>query len=99
MRRFGTVLVVVLALSALSPPVRCSAAPKSPAVKVEVLGVKGALRKNVLTSLTLADKSRRKNATEEELRVMHARAEDEIRRALQPYGYYRPIVRSESVTE
>ena len=70
----------------------------TPSVKVEVLGVEGALLKNVRAGLSINQKDRRKDATEAELRHLHSRAEEEIRRALQPYGYYRPFVRSELVT-
>jgi len=71
---------------------------KTPSVKVEVLGLSGALKKNVRASLSIADKRQRKDASDETLRHLHARAEEEIRRALQPFGYYRPVVQSELQT-
>jgi len=67
-------------------------------VRVEVVGVTGALRKNVLASLSIAHKKDRKNASEAELRHLHTRADEEIGRALQPFGYYRPFIHSELTT-
>lgn len=72
---------------------------KAPSVRVEVLGVEGALRKNVLASLSIADKAQRKRATDAEIRHLHSRAEQEIHRALQPFGYYRPLIKSELLTD
>lgn len=88
--------VLAAVLSLLLPASFARAA--TPSVKVEVLGVSGALKRNVLTSLSIADKKRRKKANEEAIRRLHARAESEIRRALQPFGYYRPIVQAELTT-
>jgi translocation and assembly module TamA len=61
--------------------------------------VDGALKNNVLLSLDIADKKRRKNASDEELRHLHARADDDIQRALRPYGYYRPVIQSQLLTD
>jgi translocation and assembly module TamA len=76
-----------------------SKAVTHPSVRVEVTGVEGPLRKNVLASLSIADKGKRKKATAAEIRNLHSRAEDEIRRALQPFGYYRPMIHAELVTD
>jgi len=80
--------------TATAPP----SAVSHPSVRVEVTGVEGALRTNVLASMSIANKKKRKKATDAELRHLHSRAEDEIRRALQPFGYYRPFVHAELVT-
>ena len=78
---------------------RATASKRGPIqVKVEVIGVAGALRKNVLASLSIAHKKDRKNASEAELRHLHSRADEEIGRALQPFGYYRPFIHSELTT-
>ena len=77
---------------------RATAAKHPIKVKVEVVGVTGVLRKNVLSSLSIAHKKDRKNASEAELRHLHSRADDEIGRALQPFGYYRPFIHSELTT-
>jgi translocation and assembly module TamA len=88
------------AMSAAAPPAQAAPPAKraSIKVKVEVLGVTGVLRKNVLASLSIAHKKDRKNATEGELRHLHSRADEEIGRALQPFGYYRPFIHSELTT-
>jgi translocation and assembly module TamA len=91
MRRLGWGLALLLI--AASP-----AGAATPPVSVEVLGIEGALEKNVRAMLSINQKDRRKNATEAELRHLHSRAEEEIRRALQPFGYYRPFLRSELLT-
>ena len=72
---------------------------RTPSVKVEVLGLSGTLKKNVLASLSIADKKQRKKANEEVIRHLHARADQEIRRALQPFGYYRPLIHPELITQ
>ncbi|HEU5311975.1 MAG TPA: POTRA domain-containing protein, partial [Candidatus Eisenbacteria bacterium] len=83
-----------------APPAQAvpAAKPARIKVKVEVLGVTGVLRKNVIASLSIAHKKDRKNSTEGELRHLHARADEEIGRALQPFGYYRPFIHSELTT-
>jgi translocation and assembly module TamA len=70
----------------------------TPPVKVEILGISGALKSNVKIGLSIEDKKKRKKASEEVVRHLHSRAEEEIQRALQPYGYYRPIIKSELIT-
>lgn len=85
-----------LALLVLVPSV---GAAQTPSVTIEVLGVDGALKDNVEIGLSIADKNRRKGATPKEVRRLHARAEEEIRRALQPFGYYRPFIQAELITE
>src|SRR5688572_16471221 len=92
MRRLPWALALLLFV--VSP-----AGAATPPVKVEVLGIQGPHEKNVRASLSNNDKDHRKDATEAELRHLHSRAEEEIRRALQPYGYYRPFIRSELLTE
>jgi translocation and assembly module TamA len=84
--------------SAAAPPPPVSPKNRTIPVKVEVLGVEGALRRNVLAALSIAHKKDRKNASEAELRHLHTRADDEIGRALQPFGYYRPFIHSELTT-
>jgi translocation and assembly module TamA len=76
-------------------------------LRVEVTGLGGALsglletrslegttvRQNVLSALSIeqaADKE--KNVTEARVRSLHGKAPEEIRKALQPFGYYRPTI-------
>jgi translocation and assembly module TamA len=63
-------------------------------VKVDVDGVRRELRLNILSALSLARENDGK-LTEDRIRSLHAQAPDEIAEALQPYGYYKPQVRSE----
>jgi translocation and assembly module TamA len=63
-------------------------------VKVEVDGVRRELRNNILSVLSL-EKEDDGKLTEERIRKLHAQAPDEIGEALQPFGYYKPQVRSE----
>ncbi len=63
-------------------------------VTVNVEGVSGELRGNVLALLTIYQ--RRDNAhTETGLRRLHRAAEEEIRSALQPFGHYQPEIEAE----
>jgi translocation and assembly module TamA len=63
-------------------------------VKVEVDGVRRELKANILSVLSLQREDDGK-LTEDRIRKLHAQAPDEIGEALQPFGYYKPQVRSE----
>lgn len=63
-------------------------------LKVEVEGVRRELERNIRSVLSL-EKLDQKELSEERIRSLHADATEEIGEALQPYGYYRPQVRSE----
>jgi translocation and assembly module TamA len=81
-------------------------ADSNPKLRVEIRGLGGAmggvlqnqtlkgsdLKQNVLSLLRIEDARREKNLTERRIRQLHARAPDEIRRALQPFGFYRPTI-------
>jgi translocation and assembly module TamA len=88
-------LLATVAVLAIAP----AAEAQTPPVQIEVRGVDGDVRDNVLARLSIANKEQRRRATEGFLRHLHGRAEDEIRAALEPFGYYRPIIRSELVTD
>lgn len=80
---------------ALAACLACLAAPAhADKVKVEVEGVRRDLKNNILASLSLAQQNDGK-LTEERIRRLHAQAPEEIGVALQPFGYYKPQVRSE----
>lgn len=73
-------------------------------LRVEVLGLggfirsylpSGEIRKNVLSVLTIDDARKEKNLTEARIRQLHKKAPEEIRTALAPYGYYRPVIKAE----
>ncbi|HEV2852572.1 MAG TPA: autotransporter assembly complex family protein [Thermoanaerobaculia bacterium] len=63
-------------------------------LKVEVEGVRRELERNIRSVLSL-EKLDKDELSEERIRRLHADAPDEINEALQPFGYYRPLVRSE----
>jgi len=84
MRRLATIALGVL----LSVPLHAAR------LKVEVDGVKRDLERNIRSALSL-EKLDRDELTEDRIRRLHADAPDEIEEALQPFGYYRPQVRSE----
>jgi translocation and assembly module TamA len=83
------IFLLILGLVSLSPALRAAVR-----VKVEVEGVPRRLAQNIHSALSLeqADKD---ELTEERVRRLHADAPAEIGEALQPFGYYRPQVRSE----
>lgn len=64
-------------------------------VKVSVEGVEGDIKKNVLAFLSIEQQKKHQDLTENLLKKLHKKAADEIRQALQPFGYYRPGIQSE----
>lgn len=50
------------------------------------------LRRNVLSLLSIEGAKKEKGLTEGRIRRLHAKAPDEIREALEPFGYYRPVI-------
>ncbi|MGD8867244.1 MAG: POTRA domain-containing protein, partial [Gemmatimonadales bacterium] len=60
--------------------------------------MEGDVRSNVVNSLTLAEVPPDQPIDVARIRRLHEHAPDEIRRALQPFGYYRAKVQSELVT-
>ena len=63
-------------------------------VRIEIDGIEKDLRRNVLASLSLEDARDDDDLNEERIRRLHARGEEEIATALQPFGYYRPDVQA-----
>ncbi len=61
-------------------------------VSVKVRGLEGEVERNVLDALSIRH---RRSDREAEIRARHAKAEKEIREALQPFGYYAPVVTPE----
>ncbi len=88
------VLVVLLPLLLWSTSVFASSA-----VEVNVMGVDGALRDNVLLFLSIQQQKNLPDLSEGRVRLLHALAPDEIRAALQPFGYYRPHIDSTLVNQ
>jgi translocation and assembly module TamA len=66
---------------------------------VEVEGVKGPAKDNVLGYLTIKKERNRTDLTPLYVKRMHARAPQEIKRALQPFGYYKVQVRASLIKD
>ncbi len=56
--------------------------------------MKGKLLKNVTAYLTIEQQKNNPNLTDGIIRRMHKKAPDEIRKALQSFGYYKPGIRN-----
>jgi translocation and assembly module TamA len=93
---FPAGLVGLLAWLAGPAPGLAAAADNAPRpkVKVEVEGVKGELKKNVLANLSIEQEKKAKDLDEQRIRRLHAQAVDDISEALQPFGYYKPVVQA-----
>jgi translocation and assembly module TamA len=88
MRRLA--LFLVLALLAV-------AARATPHVTVQVDGVSGPLLQNVQSYLSIITYADAPDLSESLVERLHARAPDEIQRALQPFGYYDSQVDAELI--
>ncbi len=66
-------------------------------VRVVIEGISGELLENVRASLSIEREKEQPALSEARIRRLHGLAPDEIRRALQPFGYYRPQIESELV--
>ena len=71
-----------------------SGAPLQAALLVDVTinGVQGTLLDNVKAVLTIYQKMNQENLSEWRIRRMHEDAKGEIKKALEPFGYYQPEV-------
>lgn len=88
LRPFRTIVLGVL-LAAAGPAIAQTAS-----IEVAVDGVSGGLRDNVFATLSVVRYRDQPGLNETTIRRLHARASDEIRIALRPFGYYEPTVRS-----
>lgn len=61
-------------------------------VEVEIEGVDGPVLENVRAMLSIAGERLEDDALERSIRRLHRRAPDEIRQALEPFGYYTPTI-------
>lgn len=66
----------------------------APSVSVKLEGLDGEQEKNVRVYLTIVQERKADDLTEERIRRYNNRAPREIREALQPYGYYQPLIKS-----
>ena len=106
--KLAFVLLALAARLSLAAELQVEPKPAAKTLSVVVLGVDGTLQENVeafLQIMQLADSLQadpeQKLPTESRLRWLHARAEQDIQQALQPFGYYRPTIdaRLESTPE
>jgi translocation and assembly module TamA len=63
-------------------------------LSVEISGVEGELADNVRAFLALEREKDRDNLSEARIRLLHRQAPEQIRRALQPFGYFQPEVQA-----
>ena len=69
-----------------------------PAIDIEIKGLNRTYRNNVLNYLDLEKRKDNENFTVTWLKSLHAKAPDQIRAALEPFGYYNPEIEA-SLTE
>jgi translocation and assembly module TamA len=82
MRRFAALLMFALGVMLTAQ------AQAAPHVTVQVEGVSGPLLKNVTDYLSIVTYQGSPDLSQSLVERLHARAPDEIQRALQPFGYY-----------
>ena len=104
---FPAVVALTLALHGAPEPVRAPAEARphpsavrlassvAEAVRVQVDGVSGEIRRNIRAHLSIYQRRSEPELAESTVRALHRRAPEEIRRALRPFGYYRPAIESE----
>ncbi len=68
---------------------------RRPRVKIEIIGIKGRLLKNVKGYLRLLEKSKDPRFSRQWLKFLHQEAPADIRKALEPFGYFTPSIESE----
>ncbi len=90
--RRAVLYVLISGLILLPGAVKVACA--APVVEVSVSGVEGAVRENVLASLGIERQKNSPNLTGRLIRSLHEKAPDEISSALQPFGYYKPSIKS-----
>jgi translocation and assembly module TamA len=94
--RLGPTYWILLAVIWVSV---CPAADAPARVEVTIEGITGELLQNVLAFLTLERQKSHPDLTEAWIQNAHEKAAEEIRTALQPFGYYRPQIESSLTRE
>ena len=82
---------------AVSVGILCVSSALASSVKVELEGLEGPLQDNV--EATLSIRRAEGDLRAGQIKRLHGRAAEEIRRALEPFGYYRPDIRASPVPE
>ncbi|TDG15363.1 hypothetical protein E2F43_03780 [Seongchinamella unica] len=62
------------------------------ALEVDIRGIAGAPLDNVRASLDAVTQGADPDLTADRIQALHQRADGQIRRTLQPFGYYRPVI-------
>lgn len=83
---FNRILLGVAAAALFAPAVRAD-------LRVEISGIDGPERENVEARLGIRAYAKDDGEDEAQVRRLHRQSEDEIRGALQAYGYYEPRIR------
>jgi len=83
-------LSLILIVSILSTPALAGIP-----LTVEVIGLNDSMRTNVLQFLTINKMKDDKDLSERWIKRLHKDATQEIREALQPYGYYKPEIKTQ----
>ena len=63
-------------------------------VKVEIRGLDSDLETNARAFLSIEQEKDRKGLSEARVRLLNDKAPGEIRKALQPFGYFKPTIKS-----
>src|SRR5450631_1774273 len=61
-------------------------------IRIELEGVAGDVRRNVLALLSLERYKDRDRIEPDAVQRLYKRTDDEVRSALRPYGYYEPVI-------
>jgi len=83
-------LLLILAVIIMATPSLFAA----PTVDVEVTGLDTKLRDNVLLILDIEQQNKHESLTDTHIRTLHNKAPSQIKTALQPFGYYKPVIDS-----
>ncbi len=83
-------LILLLSFS----PVSASADNKHPSVKIEITGIEGELLKNVKGYLRLYIKRDDPHFSVQWLKLLHVEAPEDIKKGLEPFGYFNPKIKS-----
>lgn len=89
--RVGLLTILLVTVTSLSA--------QSSNVAVDIVGLSAELRRNVEQLLSLTRQNAPTALSEDRIRALHERAPGEIRRALEPFGHYRPQIDSELVRD
>lgn len=84
-------LLALCLMASWAPPLRAQS------LTVQIQGLEGELLENARALLDIHALSRRGPFSAARIRRLHARAPEQIRQALQPFGYYRAQVRGELI--